>query len=89
MPLAEFSYNNSYQASIQMAPFEALYGRRCRTPLNWSTSGERNYFGPDMVVEMEDKVKQIQANLKAAQDRKVMPIRDDNHLPLRLGIFYT
>jgi len=41
LPLAEFSYNNSYQESIKMTPFEALYGRRCRTPLNWSEAGER------------------------------------------------
>jgi hypothetical protein len=40
LSLAEFSYNNSYQASLKMAPFEALYGRRCRTPLNWSEAGE-------------------------------------------------
>jgi hypothetical protein len=51
LPLAEFSYNNSYQESIKMAPFEALYGRRCRTPLNWSELGERNFFRPDMVNE--------------------------------------
>jgi hypothetical protein len=43
--LAEFSYNNSYQESIKMAPFEALYGRRCRTPLNWSEPGERWFLG--------------------------------------------
>jgi hypothetical protein len=43
LPLAEFSYNNSYQESIKMAPFEALYGRRCRTPLNWSEPGERSF----------------------------------------------
>jgi hypothetical protein len=47
LPLAEFSYNNSYQESIKMAPFEALYGRRCRTPLNWSEPGERWFFKPD------------------------------------------
>ena len=40
LPLAEFTYNNSYQKSLEMAPFEALYGRRCRTPLNWSEPGE-------------------------------------------------
>jgi hypothetical protein len=45
LPLAEFSYNNSYQESIKMAPFEALYGRWCRTPLNWSEPGERNFLG--------------------------------------------
>ena len=51
LPLAKFSYNNSYQESIKMVPFEVLYGRRCRTPLNWSEAGERNFFGPDMVGE--------------------------------------
>ena len=67
LPLAEFSYNNSYQESIKMAPFEALYGRRCRTPLNWSEAGERTIFGPDMVQEAEEQVRLIQANLKIAQ----------------------
>jgi hypothetical protein len=56
LPLVEFSYNNSYQESIKMAPFEALYGRRCRTPLNWSEPGERSFFRPDMVKEIEEKV---------------------------------
>jgi hypothetical protein len=68
--LAEFSYNNSYQASIKMAPFEALYGRRCRTPLSWSQTGERKIFGPDLVTEAEEKVKTIQTNLKVAQSRQ-------------------
>jgi len=68
-PLAKFSYNNSYQESIKMAPFEALYGRRCRTPSNWSEAGERNVFGPDMVSEVEQKVRVIQKNLKIAQSR--------------------
>ena len=66
LPLAEFSYNNSYQESIKMAPFEALYGRRCRTPLNWSETRERTIFGPDMVQEAEEQVRLIQANLKIA-----------------------
>jgi len=70
LPLAEFSYNNSYQESIKMAPFEALYGRRCRTPLNWSETGERTIFGPDMVQEAEEQVRLIQANLKIAQSRQ-------------------
>ncbi|WVZ84767.1 hypothetical protein U9M48_031757 [Paspalum notatum var. saurae] len=43
LPLAEFAYNNSYQKSLEMDPFEALYGRRCRTPLNWSEPGERSH----------------------------------------------
>ena len=50
-----------------MAPFEALYGRRCQTPLSWSQVGERKVFGPDLVIEVEEKVKVIQTNLKVAQ----------------------
>jgi hypothetical protein len=53
-----------------MAPFEALYGRRCRTPLSWSQTSKRKIFGPDLVIEAEDKVKIIQNNLKAAQSRQ-------------------
>jgi hypothetical protein len=70
LPLAEFSYNNSYQESIKMAPFEALYGRRCRTPLNWLEPGERWFFGVDLVKQTEEKVRQIQNNLKVAQSRQ-------------------
>jgi hypothetical protein len=70
LPLAEFSYNNSYQESIKMAPFEALYGRRCWTPLNWSEPGERWFFRPDMVKETEEKVQRIIHNLKEAQARQ-------------------
>jgi transposase InsO family protein len=68
--LAEFSYNNSYQESIKMAPFEALYGRRCQTPLNWSEPGERWFFRPNLVKEMEEKVQWIRHNLKEAQARQ-------------------
>jgi len=70
LPLAEFSYNNSYQESIKMSPFEALYGRPCWTPLNWSESGERVIFGPDLVTDAEEKVHQIKANLRAAKSRQ-------------------
>jgi transposase InsO family protein len=69
LSLAEFSYNNSYQTSLKMALFEALYGRRCRTPLSWSQTGERKIFGPDLVTETDEKVKAIQNNLKATQAR--------------------
>ena len=65
LSLAEFAYNNSYQSSLKMAPFEALYGRRCRTPLNWSQPGERENFGPDLVTEAKRKVKLIRKNLEA------------------------
>jgi hypothetical protein len=67
LPLVEFSYNNSYQESIKMTPFEALYGRRCRTPLNWPEPGEKYFFGPNLVKEAEEKVQVIQQNLQVAQ----------------------
>ncbi|WVZ75621.1 hypothetical protein U9M48_023658 [Paspalum notatum var. saurae] len=70
LPLAEFAYNNSYQKSLEMAPFEALYGRRCRTPLNWSELGERVIFGPDLVTQAEEQVKLIHNNLRRAQSRQ-------------------
>jgi hypothetical protein len=70
LPFAEFSYNNSYQASLQMAPFEALYGRKCRTPLNWSETGESQVFGPDVIKEAEEQVQLIRNRLKAAQSRQ-------------------
>jgi hypothetical protein len=70
LSLAEFSYNNSYQASLKMAPFEALYGRRCRTPLNWSEAGERTLSGPNLVKDAEEKVEVIRENLKLAQMRQ-------------------
>jgi hypothetical protein len=83
--LAEFSYNNSYQSSLQMAPFEALYGRRCRTPLSWSEICERQIFGPDLVTEAEDKVKIIQANLKTAQSRQ-KNYADQRRKPLQFQV---
>jgi hypothetical protein len=70
LPLAEFSYNNSYQESIKMSPFEALYGQPYRKQLSWSKSGERVIFGPNIVTEVEEKVKQIQANILAAHSRQ-------------------
>jgi hypothetical protein len=69
LPLAKFSYNNSYQESIKMAQFEALYGSKCRTPLNWSEPGERWFFMVDLVKDTEEKVRQIQNNMKVAQSR--------------------
>jgi transposase InsO family protein len=69
LPFAKFSYNNSYQASLQMAPFEALYGCKCRTPLNWSETGESQVFSPDIIKEAEEQVQLTQNRLKAAQSR--------------------
>jgi hypothetical protein len=53
LPYTEFSYNNSYQESLKMTPFEMLCGRRCRAPLFWSEAGERKVFGPDILEEVE------------------------------------
>jgi hypothetical protein len=67
VPLAEFAYNNNYQESIKMAPFKALYGRKCRTPLNWIEPGERMFYGINFVDEAKKKVRIIQQNMKATQ----------------------
>jgi hypothetical protein len=67
LPWAEFSYKNSYQKSLKMTPFDMLYGRRCRTPLNWIESGEKVIFGPDLVEEAGPTVRHIQDNLKATK----------------------
>ena len=58
--LMEFAYNNSYQSSIGMAPYEALYGRRCRTPMCCTELNEHKIIGPDLVKDMEEKVQVIQ-----------------------------
>ena len=66
IPLVKFVYNNSFQSSIGMAPYEALYGRKCRTPLCWTKLGERKVIGPDLIKETEEKVKMIRERLKVA-----------------------
>ena len=68
MHLAEFDYNNNYQSSIKMSPFEALYGRKCHTPLIWSQPEDKIVLGPDTLQEMERIVKQIQRDIKISQD---------------------
>jgi hypothetical protein len=70
LPLAEFSYNNNYQESLKMTPFEVLYGHRYRTPLNWIEPGEKVIFGPDLVVEAEATIHHIQNNLKVAKSHQ-------------------
>src|SRR3954463_8660315 len=70
LPFAKFSYNNSFQSSIGMAPFQFLYGRTCRTPLNWSETSKRKLFGPDMIQEAEEQVCIIRDRLKTAQSRQ-------------------
>nr|GEW94514.1 putative reverse transcriptase domain-containing protein [Tanacetum cinerariifolium] len=70
LPLAEFSYNNSYHSSIRCAPFEALYGRKCRSPVLWAKIGESRLIGPELVQETADNVVLIKEKLKAATDRQ-------------------
>eukprot|EP00253_Pinus_taeda_P032280 PITA_32280 len=70
LSLVEFAYNNSYHSSIGMPPFEALYGKPCRTPLSWDRIENRVIVGPKLIQEMEEQVKQIRQRLKEAQDRQ-------------------
>ena len=57
IPLVEIVYNNSFQSSIGMAPYEALYGRKCRTPLCWTELSEKKVTDPDLIQETEEKEK--------------------------------
>ena len=70
LPLIEFTYNNSFHSSIGMAPFEALYGRKCRTPICWYETGESVVLGPELVRETTEKVKLIREKMKASQSRQ-------------------
>ncbi|KAD6118841.1 hypothetical protein E3N88_10112 [Mikania micrantha] len=70
LPLIEFSYNNSYHTSIKAAPFEALYGRKCRSPICWTEVGESQLTGPEIIQETTDKIFKIRDRLRAAQDRQ-------------------
>jgi hypothetical protein len=70
LPYAEFSYNNSYKASLKMSPFHALYGRSCRTTLQWDHPGEKQVFGPNILLEAEENIKMVRENLKIAQSRQ-------------------
>src|SRR3954469_21028700 len=69
LPLAEFSYNNNYQSSIKMAPFEALYGQKCRSPICWFEIGENKEFAPDYIKERQEVIDIIRDRLKIAQSR--------------------
>ena len=66
-PLVEFAYNNSYQVSIHMAPYEALYGRPCRSPICWTEVGESSIIGPDLIRDTSEKVILIRQRLLTAQ----------------------
>ncbi|KAL0378600.1 UNVERIFIED_CONTAM: Retrovirus-related Pol polyprotein from transposon [Sesamum radiatum] len=70
LPLMEFAYNNSFHSSIGMAPYEALYGRRCRSPVCWDIEGLRQLEGPELIQETVEKIQTVKKCLKAAQDRQ-------------------
>jgi hypothetical protein len=93
LPLIEFTYNNSFHSSIGMAPFEALYGRRCRTPLCWYESGESAVVGPEIVQQTTEKIKMIQEKMRIAQSRqksyhdkrrKSLEFQEGDHVFLRV-----
>ncbi|GJZ84457.1 putative reverse transcriptase domain-containing protein [Tanacetum coccineum] len=70
LPLVEFSYNNSYHASIKAAPFEALYGRKCCSPVCWTEVGETQILGPELIQETAEKIVQIKQRMQAAHDQQ-------------------
>ncbi|GJS08272.1 putative reverse transcriptase domain-containing protein [Tanacetum coccineum] len=70
LPLVEFFYNNSYYASIKAAPFETLYGRKCRSPICWAKVRDVQLTGPEVIHETTEKIFQIQQRLQAARDRQ-------------------
>nr|GEW74497.1 putative reverse transcriptase domain-containing protein [Tanacetum cinerariifolium] len=70
LSLVKFSYNNSYHASIKVTPYEALYGRKCRSPVYWAEVGEAQLTGPKMIQEMTEKIVLIKQRIQAAQDRQ-------------------
>ncbi|GJX74830.1 putative reverse transcriptase domain-containing protein [Tanacetum coccineum] len=70
LPLVEFSYNNSYHTSIKAAPFEALYGRKCRSPVCWEEVGDAQLTGPAIIHETIKKIIQIKSRIQASRDRQ-------------------
>nr|GEZ01630.1 reverse transcriptase domain-containing protein [Tanacetum cinerariifolium] len=70
LPLVEFSYDNIYHASIKAAPFEVLYGRKCRSPVCWTEVREAQILGPELIQEATEKIVQIKQRMQAARDRK-------------------
>jgi transposase InsO family protein len=84
--LVEFSYNNGYQTSLKMSPFEALYGRKCNTPVSWDNPTDRAIIGPELLREMEEQMVKIKQNLKTAQiEKKSMQTRERAHREFKVG----
>ena len=80
LPLVEFAYNNSYQASIKVAPYEALYGRKCRSPICWDDVEERRLLGPEIVQQIVDKIQVIKEWLQTGKvGRRVMQTLEEGN----------
>ena len=88
LPLIEFCYNNSYHSSIGMAPYEALYGRPCRSPVCWAEVGDKELLGPDIVQETTEKISLIRDRIRTAQSRqKSYADLKRRHLEFAVGDF--
>nr|GEU67297.1 putative reverse transcriptase domain-containing protein [Tanacetum cinerariifolium] len=85
LPLIEFSYNNSYHASIKAAPFEALYGRKCRSPVCWSEVEDSQLTGPELIQETTEKIDQIKNRLLTAKSRQ-KSYADVRHKPMEFEV---
>ena len=85
LPLVEFAYNNSYHSSIGLAPYEALYGRPCRTPLDWFEVGERVVTGPELVQQSVEVVQLVRQRLQSAQSRQ-KSYADQRRRPLEFQV---
>ncbi|GKG36192.1 putative reverse transcriptase domain-containing protein [Tanacetum coccineum] len=81
LPLIEFSYNNIYHTSIKAAPFEALYGRKCQSPVCWVEVGDVQLTGPEIIHETTKKIIQIKSRIQAARNRQ-KSYADVRHKPL-------
>ncbi|GKC39194.1 putative reverse transcriptase domain-containing protein [Tanacetum coccineum] len=96
LPLVEFSYNNSYHASIKAAPFEALYGKKCRSPVCWSEVGDSQLTGPELIRETTEKIIQIKNRLltsrsrqKSYADVRISPVAYRLELPEKLHCIHN
>jgi hypothetical protein len=84
--LLEFAYNNGYQGSLNMSPFEEIYGRKCNTPESWDNPANRVVVGPEFLKEMEEHMLKIKQNLKDAQDRKKSYVdKNISHREFKVG----
>jgi hypothetical protein len=84
--LVEFAYNNSYQSSLKMSPFQALNGRRCNTTVSWDSPMNITMLGPKRVKEMEQNISRIKQNLETNQDRqKIYILKNKMHKELKVG----